>query len=142
LENAQSVSMAANPILGPEAYTGPSVGEMLRCHTLAQETIARHDDPCPIFDSSELKLLGQYVMKPSQRETLLRERDMLDPPGTSTQQLGCTANKKGSLMGYVIARQTTEDRPLRDGDMEMLKEWFESGKVDEALKQEGRWKDH
>lgn len=40
---------------------------------------------------------------------------------------GKAAIEKGSLTGLVIARYGTSETAFRDGDVEMLREWFGSG---------------
>jgi hypothetical protein len=112
-------------------YTGSSPGEMIRSHTLAAETIARHHDACPIFDARELTLLRRFCADLAAKEAILRDRDMLDElgdwPGKNAQ------SKHGSLAGFVVARHGSETPALEEGEIEMLREWFESGAADARI---------
>ncbi len=49
---------------------------------------------------------------------------MADAPG---DRPGQKAAGKGSLTGVVIARYGTSEDAFKDGDVEKLNEWFESG---------------
>ncbi|KAH8889188.1 hypothetical protein GQ53DRAFT_221033 [Thozetella sp. PMI_491] len=105
-------------------WTGPSAREMISTHTLAQEVIARHNDPCPVFDDDEITRLRRFVQEPTQARDLLREFDMLDTEGDSP---GTAASSKGSLAGYIIASYGTEKSALSEGEVRTLKEWFDNG---------------
>jgi hypothetical protein len=76
-------------------------------HTLAAEIIARHNDACPILDSSELELLHRFCAD------LLRKR-----------QCCVTAKAQsahGSLAGFAIARHGTETPALEEREIKMLR---------------------
>jgi hypothetical protein len=106
-------------------------GEMIRSHTLAAEIITRHNDDCPILDHNELTLLRRFCADPSVKEAILRDRDMLDGPADLP---GKTAQSKhGSLVGFAIARHSTETPALEDREIEMLRKWFESGAADARI---------
>jgi len=95
------------------------VRDMLRSHTLAQNTISRHNTDDAIFGSQELDLLREYCADPSRKDEILRKRDMLDNPG---DEVGTRAHEKGSLAGYaIVAGALTGDQ------VEMLRAWFEKG---------------
>ena len=112
-------------------YTGPMPGEMIRSHTLAAEIIARHNDPCPILDSSELTLLRRFCADPSAKEAVLRDRDMLDEPSDWPGKRA--QSKYGSLAGFTIARHGTQTPALEEREIEMLRKWFESGAADATI---------
>ncbi|KAF9875579.1 hypothetical protein CkaCkLH20_06960 [Colletotrichum karsti] len=95
-------------------YTGPSPRHMIDTHTLAQEIINRNNDPCPILDENELSLLSQFVADPSQARALLEARGLSQEP-----------TKSGSLVAYVISLHDTDKAALTDGEIKLLKEWFE-----------------
>ncbi len=105
-------------------WTGPSVREMVASHTLAKEIIARHNDPCPVFDDSSILELRQFVDDPSRAQELLRGMAVLDPPGVEP---GETASSKGSLTGFIMATYGTDKSALTDEEILMLKEWFGNG---------------
>ena len=54
---------------------------------------------------------------------------MNDGPG---EELGSGAQQKGSLAGYVIARNGTERPALGEEEVVMLREWFEKGGAGEG----------
>ncbi|GKT53743.1 hypothetical protein ColTof4_05907 [Colletotrichum tofieldiae] len=97
-------------------YTGPSPRDMIESHTLAQEIIARNNDPCPILDSDELALLSQFVAEPSQARALLEARGLADEP-----------TKSGSLVAYAISLHGTDKAALTEEEIKTLKKWFEDG---------------
>jgi hypothetical protein len=105
-------------------YTGPSVPEMLANHTLAQEIIARHNDPCPILDDDELSLLQQFIAKPSEARSILANRAVADDSGDSSSD---NTKNSGSLVAYVMSKHETDNVGLTDDEIVMLREWFESG---------------
>ena len=112
------------------AYTGPSVKEMLATHSLTNEIIARHNDPCPILGPSELILLHRYVDNPSQRLEILRGVGMLDAEGEAP---GSSARRDhGSLVGYTLANDY-----FREEDVSELKKWFDEGHADQRMKKGG-----
>jgi hypothetical protein len=119
-----------------EPYSGPTVPEMLKTHTLAIETINRHAGPDSqrIFDGTNLRLLYRFVSDPSAKDTILKDEDLLDEPG---QPVGQRANKvHRNLVGYLIAHHGTEGQLLDAREIDMLRVWFESGAADEAMENE------
>ena len=112
-------------------YKGPSAATMIKFHSLAAETMSRHNDSCPIFDASALALLRRFCIDPSNKDAILRDRDMVDEPGDAP---GTRANAKwGSLAGYAIARHGTENPVLEEREIEALRKWFESGAADAVV---------
>lgn len=99
-------------------YTGPSVKEMLATHTLAKEIIARHNDPCPIFDDENIAFLGEFVADPTAAQSLLEARGLTDEEKVRNSR---------SLVAHVVARHGTENPALTDEELATLKQWFESG---------------
>ncbi|EEY20628.1 predicted protein [Verticillium alfalfae VaMs.102] len=103
------------------AYTGPSGAEMLANHTLAHEIIARNNDPEPVLDVEELNLLEHYVKDPS------RAKEILDSKGYADE-----AQRSGSLVTHVISLHGTNTPGLHDGEIRILREWFENGRAGKA----------
>ncbi|KAK1761519.1 hypothetical protein QBC47DRAFT_409529 [Echria macrotheca] len=93
-------------------YTGPSVPEMLKTHTLAKEIIARHNDPCPILDDQEILKLRGFVQ---------------DPVSAQTEQHGVDISKSGSLVAHIIRDWGTKETLLTEQEVRDLKEWFVNG---------------
>ncbi|CRK45239.1 hypothetical protein BN1723_016498, partial [Verticillium longisporum] len=60
------------------ASKGPSGAEMLASHKLAQEIIARNNDPEPVLDFEELNLLEHYVKDPSRAKEILNSKGYAD----------------------------------------------------------------
>ncbi|EGY14636.1 hypothetical protein VD0002_g9093 [Verticillium dahliae] len=103
------------------AYTGASGAEMLASHTLAQEIIARNSDADPVLDFEELNLLEHYVRDPSQA------KEILDSKGYADE-----AQRAGSLVTHVISLHGTNTPGLHDGEIRVLREWFENGRAGKA----------
>src|SRR5690242_6046829 len=57
-------------------YHGTTPKEMIADHTLAEEIIKRHNDPCPIFDDPSILLLREFVQDPSKARALLQRLDL------------------------------------------------------------------
>lgn len=108
------------------AYTGPSVREMVATHTLAKEIIARHNDPCPIFDDQEILRVRRFVQDPSKAPEFLRQID---------EELKGSENEGGSLARHIIATYGTERSALTEDEVQELKTWFDNGggRTDEEL---------
>lgn len=132
-------------------WTGPAAKDMLATHTLAQEIINRHDDPCPVLGGSELELLRDYVMdaSPAHALELLKDRGMIDEEG---DRLGLRAQGKNSLIGYCIVRNLDVERrgdaakgpgfgtALNSEEIDLLRDWFRKGAAEERIEgwKEGR----
>ncbi|KAF6834320.1 hypothetical protein CMUS01_06209 [Colletotrichum musicola] len=97
-------------------YTGPSPRHMIDTHTLAQEIINRNNDPCPILDEDELKLLSEFVANPSRASSILEARGQAADPA-----------KSGSLVAYVISLHDADKPALTESEIAVLKGWFENG---------------
>jgi hypothetical protein len=106
------------------SWTGPSTKEMIATHTLAKEIIARHNDPCPVFDYSEILRLRRFVQDPSHAGSLLKEFGLQDAEGDKP---GTAAQTKGSLAGYITATYGTDKSALTEDEVNILKEWFANG---------------
>lgn len=114
-------------------YTGPPVKDMIASHSLAENIIKYHDEPCPILDPSELVLLRRFVNEPSSRDQILRDCDMVDE-----EQLGSGASKYGSLAGYIVARHRPEATSgpglaMTEEEIKTLRTWFDSGAADTRM---------
>lgn len=107
-----------------ETYSGPSVAHMLATKTFASAVIANHNTSNAIFDDAQLAILGEFSSDPSQKNTILDKHGLADAPG---DEPGRKAIEKGSLTGLVIARHGTGETAFGDGDVEMLRDWFEGG---------------
>ena len=59
-----------------------------------------------------------------EKNTILDKHGLADAPG---DEPGRKAIEKGSLTGLVIARHGTGETAFGDGDVEMLRDWFEGG---------------
>lgn len=118
-------------------YTGPSVGEMLRSHTLAHEVIARHEDPCPIFDGAELAYLQDYIMDPSAANgAQLLEKHRV--PDEAHGETGAGTSREGSLVGYIISREVQGDILLDEAEKAALRKWYADGKAEDRIRD---WKE-
>lgn len=72
------------PTPTPSSNPIPPTSHILRTHTLAQETITRHDpitQKNKIFDHKNLSLLARFVCAPFTKDAILRELDMVDAEG-------------------------------------------------------------
>lgn len=131
--------MAQKPDSSKE-WKGPSVKEMIETHTLAENIIKYHNEPCPVFDAENLVALREFVSSPSAADQFLRNRDMAD--AENPEFVGQGAVSKGSLVGYIAARHrlsggATDSRGgslMTDAEIEELKKWFDSGAADERMK--------
>jgi len=109
---------------GPADYRGPKMSWLMQHHKLAEKIIETHKDrPADILDNNELALLRDYVNHQDKGAQLLESRGMK-----------VTEPYSGSLVAYCIAKDAFDD-----GEKKMLKEWFDSGNVDEDLKGFGKW---
>ena len=91
-------------------YTGPSVNEMVRNHTLAKEIIARHDDPCPILDDPGIAQLRNWVRDPTDE----RHRPSVD-------------NEPGNLVAHIASYYGTAKSLIIEEELEALRAWFAGG---------------
>lgn len=110
----------------PKTYTGPSVPTMIQSKSLAENIIKYHNHPTSdsILDDANLDLLQRFVNEPGRREELLREQG-IDPEES-------LEGKEASLAAYVVwahGRGDMDGGMLKEGDMEMLRGWFEGGRV-------------
>src|SRR5947209_4911168 len=103
-------------------YSGPSGQGMLQNHTFAQEVIARANDPAPVLDANELALLKRFILKPSSKDEILKERGLNDTNVTDASQ---KASQQDSLVIYLVANAAAGNNRLTDIEMAELKEWFE-----------------
>ena len=106
-------------------YTGPSAADMIRNKTLAENIIEYHDHPTSdsILDDDNLDLLQRFVEDPSQREQIL-EAEGIDPNRSLKGQ-------QASLAAYAVwahGREDVNGGVLKEGDISLLKRWFENGK--------------
>ena len=108
-------------------YTGPSVSDMIRTHTLAANIMKYHSHPgsSAILDDYNLGLLEKFVNNPDQRDQILKEADL-------TQVEDIRDQYEGSLSGYVILKHTNEvgesvQPVLTEEEIKELKEWFAKG---------------
>ena len=106
-----------------EAYSGPSVREMLKSHTFGKEVISRAKGPESqrIFDDEQLDLLRRWCADPTSAEKILAEEDVADAPGDKP---GARAIEKGSLVGMLIANSIAGNDLVTKEEFEMLQEWF------------------
>jgi hypothetical protein len=60
--------------MSAKPYTGPSVPDMIRDKTLAENIITYHNHPTSdsILDDDNLNMLRRFVEDPSKREQILR----------------------------------------------------------------------
>ena len=117
---------AADPVDADTStdYTGPPARDMIASHSLTDEIISRHNDPCPILGPSELILLTSYVHAPVQRLDILQANDMLDVEGNRPGSRAHEAH--GSLIGYALATEYFNEQ-----DITKLKDWFDEGHADQ-----------
>ena len=105
---------------------------MLRTRTLGHEIIARHDDPCPIFDGACLAHLQEYIMDPSATNgaKLLEEHDMTDKEG---EAMGAGAARESSLVGFIISREVQGEILLNGAEKAALRLWYLDGKAGDRI---------
>ncbi len=106
-------------------YTGPSVPDMIRTKTLAENIIKYDDHPTSdsILDDDNLDMLQRFVEDPSQREEVLKAEGIEPNEPLKGQQ--------ASLAAYAIWAHGREDMDggiLKESDVEMLKQWFRNEK--------------
>jgi hypothetical protein len=111
--------------MSAKTYTGPSVADMVRDKTLAENIIKYHDHPTSdqILDDHNMNLLQRFVQNPNDRDQLLQEE-------------GIDGNKplkgrQASLAAYVIwahGKEEADGGMLTEGDIERMRKWFASGK--------------
>ncbi|KAJ8106448.1 hypothetical protein OPT61_g9528 [Boeremia exigua] len=106
-------------------YTGPSVADMIRSKTLAENIIKYHDHPTSdsILDDENLHLLQRFVEDPSQREQTLGAEGINPNESLKGQQ--------ASLAAYAVWAHGRDDMDggiLKESDIEMLRQWFQNGK--------------
>ncbi|KAJ4990796.1 hypothetical protein SVAN01_03805 [Stagonosporopsis vannaccii] len=111
--------------MSAKTYTGPTVPDMLRDKTLAENIIKYHDHPTSdsILDDDNLNLLQRFVEDPGQREQILKDEG-IDPNGS-------LEGRQASLAAYVVwahGRGDANEKWLKESDVEMLRKWFEGGK--------------
>ncbi|KAF2630186.1 hypothetical protein BU25DRAFT_408764 [Macroventuria anomochaeta] len=111
--------------MSSKPYTGPSVADMLRDKTFAENIIKYHDHPTSdsILDDENLDLLQRFVEDPSKREQILKDEG-IDPNGSLKGQ-------QASLTAYAIwayGKQDVDGGLLKESDVELLRQWFEGGK--------------
>lgn len=105
-------------------YTGPSAGEMIAKHTLAEEIISRANDASPVLDTNEIALLKQFCAQPTSLE---HKKKLLETAGMEDQagdKVGHRAQGKGSLVGYIIAQSIAGKEVLDEGEVDRLRAWF------------------
>lgn len=66
-------------------------------------------------------MLKQFCENPKQKDTILEKYGMMEP--------GLGVEKKGSLVGFLIARHGTSTPGLTGAEMQALREWFEGSDV-------------
>jgi hypothetical protein len=111
--------------MSSKPYTGPSVPDMIRDKTLAENIIRYHNHPASdsMLDDDNLNLLQRFVEDPSKREEILRGEDI--NPDESLE------GKQASLAAYAVWAHGRGDMSggiLKDSDIEMLRSWFGEGK--------------
>lgn len=121
---------------GSRTYTGPSVAEMIRNHTLAHNIMTRHDTMPPeerILGADDMAILRRFVCADdlsAERTHIIHEHDLQDEEGVRPGERA--ANVKGTLAGFCVVRhgmagEGTAGPALTDGEIGDLKGWFERG---------------
>lgn len=108
-------------------YTGPSVADMIREHTLAENIIKYHAHPTSgsILDDYNLNLLRRFVENPEQRQQIIDDAPLTDIDNIQDQY-------HGPLAGYIILRHKNEvgesvQPILTNEEIGQLQVWFASG---------------
>lgn len=108
-------------------YTGPTVAEMIKTHTLAENIIKYHSHPTSgsILDEYNLSLLRRFIENPDQRQQILEDAPLTDVDDIQQQY-------DGPLAGYIILRHTNEvsesvQPVLTNEEIGRLQVWFASG---------------
>lgn len=112
--------------MSAKPYNGPSVPDMVRTKTLAENIIKYHNHPTSdsILDDSNLDLLERFVSDPTKRSQIL-----LDEGIDADESL---KGKQASLAAYAVwahGRGDMDGGMLQDSDVGMLRSWFERGRV-------------
>lgn len=112
-------------------YTGPSIAEMIRTHTLAENIIKYNSHPTSgsILDDYNLSLLRRFVENPDERQQILEEAPLTDVENIQDQY-------HGPLAGYIILRSQNEVSEsvqpiLTNEEIGQLQVWFASGAPDD-----------
>lgn len=115
--------MTSTPPTAPNttAENNNDVGSMIATHTLATSIMTRHGTSDPVLDAHELTMLKEFCNDPSQKDAILAKYGMMDP--------GLGWEKKGSLVGFLIARHETSTPGLTGAEVQALREWFEGNDV-------------
>lgn len=118
-------SILPHPAMSAKPYTGPSVPDMIRDKTLAENIITYHNHPTSdsILDDDNLKMLRRFVEDPSKREQILSDEG-IDPDES-------LKGKQASLAAYAVwahGREDIDGGILKEQDVEMLRSWFEKGR--------------
>lgn len=111
--------------MSAKTYTGPSVADMLREKTLAENIIKYHEHPTSdsMLDDDNLNLLQRFVKDPSQRDQILKDEGL--DPNESLQ------GRQASLAAYAIWAHGKDDvngGVFKESDIELLGKWFEGGR--------------
>lgn len=108
-------------------YTGPTVAEMIRTHTLAENIIKYNSHPTSgsILDDYNLSLLRRFVENPDERQQILDNAPLTDVDNIQDQY-------HGPLAGYIILRHQNEVSEsvqpiLTNEEIGQLQVWFASG---------------
>lgn len=108
--------------MSTKTYIGPSVPDMIRDKSLAENIMKFHNHPTSdsILDNDNLYLLQRFVEDPSKREQILRDEGI--DPNESLK------GKQASLAAYAVwahGRADMNGGMLKDEDLELLRLWFE-----------------
>ena len=103
-------------------YTGPSVPEMIKTHTLAKEIMARHGDPCPILDDQEILKLRGFVRDPA---AAVAQTEQTEQHGANN----ISNESGGSLVAHIVRGwgSTEGETLLTEQEVRDLREWFANG---------------
>ena len=111
---------------GPFPYRGPSMSYLMQHNQLAAKIIETHPQaPANILDAPSLALLRDFVNDPACKDSAgknsLLKRWNLDSEDPNSSQR--------NLAAYAI----TNDK-FNESEIEMLRNWFATGDLDEELK--------
>ena len=121
-----STSDLPHPTMSANPYTGPSVRDMVHTKTLAENIIKYHSHSTSdcILDDDNLNMLQRFVEDPSKRRQILSDQG-IDPD----ESLKGKQTSLAAYVGWAHGREDMDGGMLKDSDIEMLRSWFEKGRV-------------
>ena len=111
---------------GPSPYRGPNMSYLMQHNQLAAKIIETHPlAPANILDAPSLALLRDFVNNPASKDPA-QKSEVLKKWNLDSED---PDNSKQNLVAYAIKNDKFDE-----SEIEMLRNWFASGDLDEELK--------